>query len=135
MTITNLNAFAVTGLAFTDAYPAGLVNAAVPGLVNTCAGAASAAAGGTQLTLSGGTVAAGSSCTVSVNVTSALAGSYNNGTGVVSTTVPRPSATRCASSRFSAKMPEGSRPPENGSSSNSSEASQMKALHRASFFF
>lgn len=86
VTITNLNAFAITGLAFTDAYPAGLVNAALPGLVNTCGGAAGAVPGGTQLSLSGGTVAASSSCTVSVNVTSALAGSYNNGTGVVSST-------------------------------------------------
>ena len=84
--VTNLNTFAIAGLAFTDSYPANLVNAAVPGLVNSCGGAASAVAGGTQLTLNGGTIPAASSCTVSVSVTSAVAGSYNNGTGTVTTT-------------------------------------------------
>jgi len=86
ITLTNTNAIAITGVAFTDSYPANLVNAAVPGLVNTCAGAASAVAGGTQLTLNGGTIPASSSCTVSVSVTAAIAGSYNNGTGTVTTT-------------------------------------------------
>ena len=86
VTVTNLNTFAIAGLAFTDSYPANLVNAAVPGLVNSCGGAASAVAGGTQLTLNGGVIAAASSCTVSVSVTSAVAGSYNNGTGTVTTT-------------------------------------------------
>jgi hypothetical protein len=86
VTVTNLNTFAIAGLAFTDSYPANLVNAAVPGLVNSCGGAASAVAGGTQLTLNGGTIPAASSCTVSVSVTSAVAGSYNNGTGTVTTT-------------------------------------------------
>jgi hypothetical protein len=84
--VTNLNTFAIAGLAFTDSYPANLVNAAVPGLVNSCGGAASAVAGGTQLTLNGGTIPAASSCTVSVSVTSAVAGSYNNGTGTVTST-------------------------------------------------
>jgi hypothetical protein len=86
ITLTNTNTIAVTGVAFTDSYPANLVNAAVPGLANTCGGAAGAAAGGTQLTLTGGTIPASSSCTVSVSVTSSVAASYNNGTGVVSTT-------------------------------------------------
>jgi len=84
--VTNLNTFAIAGLAFTDSYPANLVNAAVPGLVNSCGGAASAVAGGTQLTLNGGAIPAASSCTVSVSVTSAVAGSYNNGTGTVTST-------------------------------------------------
>lgn len=86
ITLTNTNTVAITGVAFTDGYPANLVNAAVPGLTNTCGGAASAVAGGTQLTLNGGTIPASSSCTVSVSVTSAVAGSYNNGTGIVSAT-------------------------------------------------
>jgi len=86
VTVTNLNTFAIAGLAFSDSYPANLVNAAVPGLANSCGGAASAVAGGTQLTLNGGVIAAASSCTVSVSVTSAVAGSYNNGTGTVTTT-------------------------------------------------
>lgn len=86
ITLTNTNTVAITGVAFTDSYPANLVNAAVPGLTNSCGGAASAAAGGTQLTLNGGTIPASSSCAVSVSVTSSVAASYNNGTGVVSTT-------------------------------------------------
>jgi len=83
ITITNPNATAITGLAFSDAYPAGLVNAATPALSNSCGGSATGAAGAGSLSLSGGTVAGNASCAVSVAVTSATGGSYLNSTGAV----------------------------------------------------
>jgi hypothetical protein len=86
VTLTNPNAVDVTGAAFTDTYPAGMVNTAAPNGVTTCAGGTvTAAAGGGSVALSGGAVPATGSCTVTVNVTSAAAGTYNNSTGAVTT--------------------------------------------------
>ena len=73
--LTNPNAIAITGAAFTDNYPAGLVNTAAPQYRATtgagCVGTVTAAAGGNTLTLSGGTIPAFASCTITVNVTAA----------------------------------------------------------------
>jgi len=86
VTLTNPNTTAISAAAFTDNYPAGLFNTATPGASTTCpGGAASATGGGTSLALSGATIPASGSCTVSVNVTSASAGTYVNSTGTVST--------------------------------------------------
>ncbi|MGZ4808199.1 MAG: DUF7933 domain-containing protein [Thermoanaerobaculia bacterium] len=78
ITITNSNAFAASGVAFTDTYPLGLVNAAVPGGASTCGGTVTAAAGGNTVALSGGTVPASGSCSVSVAVSSGSAATYDN---------------------------------------------------------
>lgn len=78
ITITNPNGKQIVGLSFTDTYPANLQNASTPALGNTCGGSATGAANATSLSLSGGSLAAGANCTVSVNVTSAAAGSYLN---------------------------------------------------------
>lgn len=87
ITLTNPNALAISGAAFTDTYPAGLVNAVVPGAATTCSGGAvTAASGGSALALSGATLAASSSCTVTVSVRSTVAGVYQNNTGAVTTT-------------------------------------------------
>jgi uncharacterized repeat protein (TIGR01451 family) len=86
ITLSNATATAFTGAAFTDAYPLNLLNAATPALTNSCGGTATAAASGTSLALSGGTIPANGSCTVTVAVTSAVAGSYLNNTGEVTTT-------------------------------------------------
>ena len=87
ITFTNPNATDVTGIAFTDAYPGGLVNTATPAGATTCAaGSVTAVAGGSSVAFSGGTVTFGTSCTVMVNVTSAVAGSYLNNTGNITTT-------------------------------------------------
>src|SRR5262249_12402720 len=57
--IANPNAsVALTGLAFTDSLPAGLVVAPAPNLSNTCNGSATAVAGAGSVSLSGGTLAA-----------------------------------------------------------------------------
>ena len=96
ITLTNPTASAVTGVSFTDTYPAGLVNTASAGGATTCGGTVTAANDGNSLALSGGTIPATGSCTVTVNVTSATAGSYFNSTGTVthaSGTISAASAT------------------------------------------
>lgn len=72
-----------SGIVFTDVYPANLVNAATPNVVNSCGGTVTALPGGNSLSLSGGSIGGNNFCTVSVSVTAAVAGSYLNSTGVV----------------------------------------------------
>lgn len=87
ITLTNPNmSAAITGAAFNDIYPAGLTNTSNANAVTTCVGTATAADNGNSVQLSGGTIPANSSCTVTVNVTSALGGVYTNSTGTVTTT-------------------------------------------------
>ena len=78
ITLTNPNVTAITSMAFTDTYPANLVNAATPNLTNTCGGTATAAAGGGSLSISGGTIPASGSCTIEVDLTATAAGAYTN---------------------------------------------------------
>ena len=87
---------AVTGVAFTDTYPSGLVNTASANGATTCGGTVTAANNGNSVWLSGGTIPANGSCTVTVNVTAALAGSYLNSTGPIAASsgaIPAVSAT------------------------------------------
>ena len=69
----------LTGLAFTDTLPAGVVVAPAPNVVNTCGGTVTATAGSGTIALAGGTLAAGTpSCTLAVDVTSSAPGTYDN---------------------------------------------------------
>jgi uncharacterized repeat protein (TIGR01451 family) len=88
LTITNpaANSVALTGVAFTDTFPAGLIVSTPNALANSCGGTVTATAGTGAASLTGGTVAANSSCAISVNVTSATRGTFNNTTGAVSST-------------------------------------------------
>src|SRR5207302_1969653 len=88
ITITNpsANTIGLTGVGFTDTFPANLLVATPNGLTNTCGGTPAATAGSGSVSLTGGSIAVNSSCTVTVNVTSAVAGSYPNSTGPVSST-------------------------------------------------
>jgi fimbrial isopeptide formation D2 family protein len=80
--VSNPNAAALTGAAFSDAFPAGLsaVGGAVTVTGNGCAGfgPATVAAGATSFAQSGGTVPASGTCTFSINVQVANAASYTN---------------------------------------------------------
>lgn len=76
--INNNTATPLTGLAFTDNLPAMLVIASPPFSTNTCGGVLNVAVGGTSITFSNGTRPAGTTCTISVNVTSSTAGTYIN---------------------------------------------------------
>ncbi len=80
LTIALINASpaAITGAAFTDTYPSGVVNAPTPGAATTCGGTVTAVAGGTSIALTGGTIPALGSCTVTVSVRTAAGGLYTN---------------------------------------------------------
>jgi uncharacterized repeat protein (TIGR01451 family) len=91
-TVTNPNAAStLSGVAFTDNLPAGVVVAATPAITGSCgSGTITATAGSSTITLSGGTLtaspAAGSSCTFSVSVTGTSAGAKSNTTGAITST-------------------------------------------------
>ncbi len=85
-TITNpgANTIPLTGLAFTDNLPAGMVVSTPNNLTNTCGGTASVVAGSSLVNLSGVTLASNTFCTLSVNVTGTTAGVKNNSVQVTS---------------------------------------------------
>jgi uncharacterized repeat protein (TIGR01451 family) len=65
--------------AFTDNLPANVVVAATPNIGGTCTGAVTATAGSGSVTYaSGATIPASGSCTITVAVTSSIAGVYTN---------------------------------------------------------
>ncbi len=73
---------AATNLDFTDTMPAAVVVATPSGAVTTCTGGTlTAISGSGVVSYTNGTVAAGSSCTVSVDVTSATVGDHVNTSG------------------------------------------------------
>jgi uncharacterized repeat protein (TIGR01451 family) len=81
VTISNTAAGAgsLTGVAFGDTLPSGLVVAPVPNASTTCgAGSVTAVAGAASYSLADGSVAAGASCSVSLTVTAAAPGAYVN---------------------------------------------------------
>ncbi|HWZ43988.1 MAG TPA: hypothetical protein VNW97_10950, partial [Candidatus Saccharimonadales bacterium] len=75
------------GVAFSDSLPANVFVATPNGATGNCnGGTLTAAAGSNSISLTGGTIPVGGFCVVSVNVTSAVTGSYTNTTGPVSST-------------------------------------------------
>jgi hypothetical protein len=84
-TINNPNAsLGLTGISFTDTFPAGLVVATPNGLSNSCGGTVTAVAGSGSVSLTGGTLAGGGNCTIALSVTGTTAGNKNNTTGAIS---------------------------------------------------
>ncbi|MEP6942428.1 MAG: hypothetical protein ABI981_05805 [Betaproteobacteria bacterium] len=89
--LTNPSAtVALTGLAFTDALPAGLTT---PNASTAACGGGTLVASGNVLTFTGGTLAASANCTITVAVTGATAGIKNNTTGTISSTQTGAGAT------------------------------------------
>src|SRR5262249_12398616 len=86
-TVTNPNGLALTGVAFNDPFPAGLVVATPNGLSGSCGGGSiTATAGSGSVSLAGATLAAQTSCPFSVNVTGTTTGRLTNITGPVTST-------------------------------------------------
>ncbi len=88
-TITNpvANAIPLTGVAFSDPLPSGLVISTPNGLTGTCgAGTVTATAGTGSVSLATGTIAVNSSCTFSVNVSGITAGAQANTTDPITAT-------------------------------------------------
>jgi hypothetical protein len=86
-TITNLNPSApLSGVAFTDTLPVGLLIATPSGLASTCGGTPTVTAGSNSASLTAGTLAANASCTFAVNVTAMTSGTKNNITHPVTST-------------------------------------------------
>jgi hypothetical protein len=100
-TLTNpaANTAPLTGIAFTDTLPAGLIVSTPNGLTGSCGGTISAVAGSSSISLTGGTVAVGASCTFSVSVTGIAIGVQTNTTSTVTSNeaAPGPPATASTS--------------------------------------
>jgi uncharacterized repeat protein (TIGR01451 family) len=88
LTLSNPNAAALSGISFTDTYPAGVVNATPLVVGGSCAGLVhTATAGGASFNVTAGTIPGGApgTCIVTVQVTSSTIGTYNNTTSGVLT--------------------------------------------------
>jgi hypothetical protein len=83
-TLTNPNTFPLTGFAFTDTLPAGLVVSTPNGVTGSCGGGTiTAVAGSNSISLAGATLAGGASCTFSANVSATSVGVFTNTTSTV----------------------------------------------------
>ena len=93
LTITNPNATALTGAAITDTYPTEITNATPSNAATTCAGGVvTAIDGGSGVALNGATIPANDSCTITIDVTSVVAGgAYLNTTSSVTSVEAPPS--------------------------------------------
>ena len=79
VTVTNNAAVALTGLAVTDALPAGMAIAGTPAAATTCSGGVvAAAAAANSFSLAGATVPANGSCLFRANVVASTAGALEN---------------------------------------------------------
>lgn len=90
------NTIAATGLEFTDPFPAGLVVAGSPGVVNGCGGTFTATAGDGQVALTGGTVAGGDLCTIDVTVQALAFGTLDNTTSILTSSLPDAAAAQAS---------------------------------------
>jgi uncharacterized repeat protein (TIGR01451 family) len=97
-TITNTNVSTLTGVAFSDTLPAGLVVASPNGLTGSCGGGTITAVAGTNVvSLATATLTAGQQCQFAVNVTGSTAGAKSNTTGTIASTESGVGSTASAS--------------------------------------
>ena len=83
------NLIEVGSLAFTDAFPDGLVTVADPPNAETsCGGTFAPAASEASLAFSGGSVAAGEACTIALDVQARRAGTLENRSGALTSDLP-----------------------------------------------
>ncbi len=95
--LTNPNvATTLTGVAFTDSLPAGLVIATPSGLSSTCGGTSTAVQGTGSVSLTGVNITPNNSCTLAVNVTATVSGHLLNTTGPVTANESLPGNTASA---------------------------------------
>lgn len=90
ISLTNSNAASLSGVAFTDTYPASVVNAAAPNATISgpgCLGTLTATAAGGSLALAAGVIPALTTCTYAVAVTSNTPGTYSDTGGNVTTPI------------------------------------------------
>lgn len=88
---------AVSGLAFTDTFPSGMVVATPNGLSGSCGGGTiTATANSAVVSLSGATLAARAECTFSVKVTTVITGVFQNVTSALTSDNAGPGATASA---------------------------------------
>jgi uncharacterized repeat protein (TIGR01451 family) len=86
-TVNNANSTAaLSGIAFSDTLPAGLVISTPNGVTGACGGTITATPASNVVSLSGASIAASASCTFAVNVTGTSAGTQLNTTGAVTST-------------------------------------------------
>ena len=107
ITLSNSNDTAITGVSFTDNYPAGLVNTNAANALSTCGGSVVAVAGGGAVSLTGATIPSNGSCQVEVNTVVSSAGNYTNtlAAGAVSS-ANAGSSTTPAIAYFAAQSPD-----------------------------
>ncbi len=80
--------YAASSLSFVDNLPTGMTIASTPNASTTCTGGTiNAISGASAVSYSGGSVSAGASCTLSVDVTAAVSGTYVNTSGVLSSSL------------------------------------------------
>jgi serine protease len=104
ISLSNSNAYPLTQVALADALPSGLSVATSPAATNTCNGSVSSGTGSAALT--SGTIPASGSCTITVSVSSATAGTYTNtlAAGAL-TSAQQASNTAAASSSLTVTAP------------------------------
>ena len=97
-TLANSNAMPLTGVAFTDAFPAGLVVATPNGLTGSCGGGTiTAVAGAASVALVGAMLPASGGCSFGVNVTVQGTGLMRNTTGTLTSNEAATGAAASAS--------------------------------------
>lgn len=79
ITLTNVASIDASSISVSDTLPTNVVLAATPNGTSTCTGGTfSGSAGDSSFTYTGGGLIAGASCTVSIDVSSGVVGTYNN---------------------------------------------------------